>query len=211
MKHLIEKHKSHWSQKSFLSSVLLGFLLLAGSLVVNYIAGVYATERAGNAVTDIFLDNLPVVNVDIIFVYGFILMLLFIVILMLYEPQKMPFTTKGLALFIFIRSIFVTLTHLGPIAESAIVSSGRLIRYLTFGGDYFFSAHVGMPFLMALIFWDNKYIRNIFLGFSFIFGFSVLLGHLHYSIDVFAAFFISYGIFHIAQWLFDRDYKLFLS
>ena len=39
----------------------------------------------------------------------------------------------------------------------------------------------------------------------------VLLGHYHYSIDVFAAFFITYGIYHIALSLFPRAYALFES
>jgi hypothetical protein len=41
------------------------------------------------------------------------------------------------------------------------------------------------------------------------FGVIVLLSHLHYSIDVFAAFFITYSIYHIALKLFDRDYEFF--
>jgi len=46
------------------------------------------------------------------------------------------------------------------------------------------------------------------LAASLIFGAAVLFGHLHYSIDVFAAFFITYAIFHIAQKFFPKDYKL---
>jgi membrane-associated phospholipid phosphatase len=61
---------------------------------------------------------------------------------------------------------------------------------------------------MALIYWDDKPKRYLFLAWSVVFGATVLLGHLHYTIDVFAAFFITYGIYHLARWLFPRDYDL---
>jgi len=40
---------------------------------------------------------------------------------------------------------------------------------------------------------------------------AVLLGHIHYSIDVFSALFITYGIFVIAKKVFARDYLLFTA
>ncbi len=61
---------------------------------------------------------------------------------------------------------------------------------------------------MALIFWNDKFWRRIFLVLSFVFAASVLLSHVHYSIDVFAAPFITYGIFKIAAKFFPRDYSL---
>ena len=211
MNHIIGKHKSCWSQKSFLFSALLAFLFLASSLVFNYAADNYATKNASNSVTDIILDNIPVVDVAGIFIYGAILFTLFVVILLIKEPRQIPFIVKSIALFVFIRAIFISLTHLGPILSQASQISNIIFSNLMFGPDYFFSGHTGLPFLMALSFWSNKYLRNIFLATSFIFGASALVGHYHYSIDVFAAFFISYGIFHIARWLFAKDYKLFLS
>jgi len=83
-----------------------------------------------------------------------------------------------------------------------------LIR-LNVGSDMFFSGHTGMPFLLALMFWEDKLARYISLTASCIFGAAVLFGHLHYSIDVFAAFFITYTIFQIAQKFFPEDYRLF--
>ncbi len=208
---LFRKHKSFWSQKSFLFSALLAFLFLAASLFVNYAAGNYATEKASNGVTDIILDNLPRMDMDGIFIYGAILFGLFVVILLIKEPKQIPFIIKSVALFVFIRAIFISLTHIGPILQQAPPISNIILRNLMFGVDYFFSGHTGLPFLMALAFWSNKYLRNLFLVTSFIFGASALAGHYHYSIDVFAAFFISYGIFHIARWLFAKDYQLFLN
>lgn len=210
MNSIFEKHKSYWSQKSFLFSALLAFLFLALSLSINYAAGNYATKVASNGVTDIILDNVPVMDMDGIYIYGSLLFGLFMAILLIKEPKQIPFIIKSAALFYLIRAIFLSLTHIGPILQQAPPIPGALYRNLVFGADYFFSGHTGLPFLMALSFWSNKYLRNIFLATSFIFGASALLGHYHYSIDVFAAFFITYSIFHIAKWLFAKDYKLFL-
>jgi membrane-associated phospholipid phosphatase len=77
------------------------------------------------------------------------------------------------------------------------------------GDDLFFSAHTGLPFLMAIIFWRNKLLKYFFLACTLIGGTAVILGHLHYSIDVFSALFIAFGIFHISKFFFPKDYRLF--
>ena len=68
-----------------------------------------------------------------------------------------------------------------------------------------------MSFLTHLVFWEIKRLRIFFLLASIFFGAVVLLGQLHYSIDVFSAFFISYCIYLIALKLFKKDYELFNS
>ncbi|MCL5009147.1 MAG: hypothetical protein M1400_02270, partial [Patescibacteria group bacterium] len=55
----------------------------------------------------------------------------------------------------------------------------------------------------------DRLLRYVFLAASVVFGAAVLLGHLHYSIDVFSAFFITYGIYRIAVKIFPADSKLF--
>jgi hypothetical protein len=37
---------------------------------------------------------------------------------------------------------------------------------------------------------------------------TVLFGHLHYSIDVFAAYFIAHGVFVLSRRLFKEEYAL---
>jgi len=208
MKSLINRHKIAWSDKFFTLSAIIGFSLFTSSLFVNYGAIKYAAFKAGNSVPDILLENLPVVNTDIIFSEGAILFVIFIAILLVLEPKTIPFTLKSVALFIFIRSVFVVMTHLGPIPDR-IISDLDIFRYISSGADLFFSGHTGLPFLMALLFWDNKYLRLVFIIFSIVAAIAVILGHLHYTIDVFSAFFITYGIYHIAQKAFTKDYKLF--
>jgi len=68
-----------------------------------------------------------------------------------------------------------------------------------------------MPFLLALMFWNNKVLRYVFLGFSILFAVVVLLGHLHYSIDVLSAFFITYTIFDICKFIFKKDRQIIFN
>jgi len=208
---IFKKYKQLYAEKNLLGPVLASLFLLIVSLFINYAAGIYATERASNSVTDIILSNFPVFDVDGIFIYGPIFFFIFVAILILIEPKWMPFTLKTIALFVLIRSFFVSLTHLGPFPDQIPFSSNFILNKLTFGGDLFFSGHTGLPFLMALIFWNFKHLRLIFLATSVIFGASVLLGHIHYSIDVVSAFFITYTIYHICIRVFPKDYKLFQS
>jgi hypothetical protein len=209
MKKIFSKYKICWQRKNFRYAVFSSIVFLIVSLWVYHLARTYADMRAGNYVSDILLDNLPVVQVDDILNYGVELFSLFIIGCMIIEPKRAPFTFKSLALFIFIRSISITLTHLGPSPVMTPIDHNDLLVALISGNDFFFSAHTGIPYLLALIFWDEKLIRYMSLSASIIFGSAVILGHLHYSIDVFAAFFITYTIFHIAIKIFPKEYKLF--
>lgn len=198
-----------WKEWRFLWSVVASLLFLLISFVLNYVAGIYAIERANHAVTDLLLDHLPLINVDLLFVQGSAALWLIVAGLLLTQPKYLPFVVKSVALFTAIRAGFITLTHLGPYSPEAAFDAGRFFQYFSAGGDYFFSGHTGAPFLLALMFWQQPRWRWFFLVTSGVFAVSVLLGHLHYSIDVFSAFFITYGIFHMARWLFPADYARF--
>jgi hypothetical protein len=205
---IIDRHKHHWSQKDFWTSFVLGLAFLIGSLTFNHFASAYVDRNAGAYVKDIILDNLPVVNVDWIINDGVIMFSLFIIAYLVVHPKKVPFFLKSVALFIFIRAIFITLTHLGPAPSRTYLDPDDLLIRINVGSDMFFSGHTGMPYLLALMFWEDRLAKYVSLAASLIFGAAVLFGHLHYSIDVFAAFFITYAIFHIAQKFFPKDYKL---
>lgn len=211
MKKFLENQREFWKSSEFIFSAVTAILFLLLSLVINYYAGTYAAIRASNSVTDIILDNIPVINTETIFVEGIFIFVFFVAWLLIKKPKRIPFALKSIALFVIVRSIFITLTHIGPSPTHALVFEDSYIKYFTFTGDLFFSGHTGLPFLMALMFWKNKPLRIIFIVVSLFFGVAVLLGHLHYSIDVFAAFFITNGIFEISEKFFKKDYRLFTS
>ena len=208
MRKRLAAHKHYFTNREFLVSFFTAIILLSASFIANFYAGIYATKEAGNSVTDIILSNVRAFDVDIFFIYGPVIFYSFLFVLCVRAPQRIPFVVKSVALFIFIRSIFIILTHIGPF-PGQIPMDSLLINKFSFGGDLFFSGHTGLPFLMALLFWENLRLRVLFIISSVFFGVIVLLGHIHYSIDVFSAFFITYTIYHIAEIIFKKDQKLF--
>ncbi|MFA6552016.1 MAG: phosphatase PAP2-related protein [Candidatus Paceibacterota bacterium] len=208
---LKKRYQSFFSDKKLVWSAVFALILLVTSLVINFYAGTYANESASNPVTDIILSNIPVYDVDGTFIYGPLVFWLFISLILLSNPKKMPFTAKSIALFVLIRSVFITLTHIGPFPTRIEINPASFITDFTFGADLFFSAHTGLPFLMSLTFWDNKLLRILFFCTAVFFGIIVLIAHLHYSIDVLSAFFITYTIYNIAKIFFKKDFSAFKS
>jgi hypothetical protein len=199
--------------RSYRRSFILGWLLLFASVIVSYYAGIYATKSASNAVTDIVLSNVPVFDLDGVFLFGPVVFWLFVTVVSAIEPRRIPFMLKSIALFVVVRSAFIVLTHIGPFPTHFLdnMNPTSVITSFMFGGDLFFSGHTGLPFLVALIYWDQVWLRRIFVASAVFFGVVVLLAHLHYSIDVLSAFFITYSIYHIAIFFFKKDYELFLG
>jgi hypothetical protein len=194
-----------WKDPTYLRKLLLGLFLFAVSGIVNFYAGTYATREASSSVTDIVLSNTPIYDVDGMFIYGALVLIVFIVALCFYKPRRAPFVLLSLSVFIFIRSVFISLTHIGPFPDRVALDVGSVTSKFIFGGDLFFSGHTGIPFLMALVFWRERSLRYIFFAWSIFFGVIVLLGHIHYSIDVLSAFFITYTIYNIASFFFPNE------
>ncbi len=207
MQALFKKHRSLWPQKSFILAALAGCFLLLAGVGVGYLANSYTVAHASNSVTDIILDNIPVVNVDFFYAGGASIFIVFLAFLLLYEPRRIPFVLKAVGLFFLIRSGFVILTHIAP-PSGAYFDPTDLIYKISSGDDLFFSGHTGLPFLLAFIFYDERRLRYVFFAATAIGAVTVLLGHLHYSIDVFSALFISFGVFHLAKNIFHKDFTL---
>ncbi len=209
LSNIVENYKNSFKGER-LRSLFIAITLLVISLIIQFYASNYSTRSAGHFVGDFFLDNLPVINLNPVIIEGALWSLFFTSIFILSRPRSLIFTIKAISIFIIIRSFFVSVTHLGIYPDQIVPGQGLMDDiYVLFNlqAGYFFSGHTGTPFLMALLYWNKKFWRDIFLALSIIFGVSVLLAHIHYSIDVFAAPFMTYGIYKISIFLFEKDFK----
>lgn len=213
MQSYIQSYKTYFLDKKFLISFWGGLLLLTVSLVVQFFISGYVDSLPSAPVADLILSNIRTYNVGGIFVYGSVLLLFVGIFIVLRKLNYVPFAMKSIALFTLIRSFFVILTHISAFPTSIVISSPffnkDIFNGIFTGNDLFFSGHTGLPFLLALIFWEHKITRTIFLSFSIVFAIVVLLGHIHYSIDVLSAYFITFSIFQICKILFKREWGMF--
>ncbi len=210
MRKALQHYRSHLTKREYKRSLVLAFVLFVTSMVLNFYAISFATTHASNSVTDIVLSNTPIFDMDGFFVYGTLIVAIVSVGIILTHPKYLPFSLYAIALFWIVRSCFVMMTHVAPFEASYATDFGPAISHAFFGKDQFFSAHTGMPLVGALAFWRKPLYRNFFLLSSLYFAVVVLLGHLHYTIDVFSAFFITYGIVEMAKWLWPNEWELFL-
>ncbi len=209
----MDSYRHHFSEKYFRNSFISGLVLLIVSLLAQFYASAYATRSVSGSVTDVILSNTRVYDVDEIFIWGTVFFFFFTASMCLSKPRYLPFIVKSVAIFTLIRAFFISLTHINVfplhVTITSIFFQETIFRGIFTGSGLFFSGHTGLPFLFALMFWDNKILRYFFLSFSLLFAVVVLVGHIHYSIDVFSAFFFAYAIFDICKFLFKRDWEIF--
>jgi PAP2 superfamily C-terminal len=193
-------------------SFFVGLILLALAVVFQFYASAYSNRVPSNSVPDLLLGILPVLNLNFLIVEGALAAIAGTIILLCFKPNYLIFTLKAAAIFIATRAVFVSLTHLGiypgQIGPDPTGFFDRLYTGLGLEAGFFFSGHTGLTFLMALIFWDERFWRFFYLVLAVAFGIAVLLAHVHYSIDVLAAPYITYSIFKLCQYFFKEDYKL---
>lgn len=189
-------------------SLGVGLFFFVLAYAVNYYITLYTQNVEVISVGDLILDNIPTIDLSFIFIFGifFVAFLLFVYPVFI-KPELVPFTAKTLAAFILIRAFFISLTHLGAPLNyynlAQFSESPSFFQYF-YLNDLFFSAHTGLPYLGALLFWENRIMRYLLLGMSVLQALTVLFMHVHYSIDVFSAYFITYTIYIVSDRVFNH-------
>jgi hypothetical protein len=204
----IKKWKFLLSDLTYRISLLIGILVFVSSYALTVYVSFRNDILTYTPVGDLFLDLFPTYNLEFLFTYGiYFLVFINFIYVFIFKPESAPFVFKTFGLLFIFRSAFVGLTHFGPPSgffyQNGIDFESNPFKKLIFKNDLFFSGHTAIPFMSFLIFKDSLF-RWLQLVGSIIMGITVLLMHVHYSIDVFSAFFITYGIYSISDKLFNN-------
>lgn len=170
---------------------VVGIAALLSAFAVNNKVSTYVDHVQGAAVGDLILDNIPIYDLNFIFFWAVLFFWAGNIIYRLIFPKEFPFILVSMSLFVMVRCFFIALTHLGP-PETLLVVPEEL-SYYSFNADLFFSGHVGTPFFYALL-TSVKRVKWIAIIYSIIMVVIVLMSHGHYSIDIFASFFIAHSL-----------------
>lgn len=214
VKEYFSKLVHHWKvllkDRAYFVSLLVGIVVIFAALFLNILVSAYKDGVSYAPVGDLLLENLPTYNLEFLFTWGFYIIIALICAYPLFKkPEVAPFTLKTFGILLIVRSAFIMLTHVGPpegfFYDAQIMGSGFIesTAVFRFKNDLFFSGHTSTPFLAFLLYNKTRF-KWAMLFASFLMGATVLLMHVHYSIDVFAAFFIAYGVYAFSDKVFNN-------
>jgi membrane-associated phospholipid phosphatase len=188
-----------WQLKSFRNKTIIALFLVAIILLFLPTFFAFIEKREGIVLQDYVLDAIPPMDVSIptfIVIWGMVLLVFF----RIYQnPRLFLVIAYGFILMCLCRILTISLLPLNPppglitlkdpIANIAYGVNGTFITK-----DLFYSGHTGNMFLFFLCL-EAKWDKIIALTASFLIGFLVLIQHIHYSIDVIAAFIFTYFLY----------------
>ncbi len=179
--------------------LVLSAAFFAVALFADYQCGVYVTFHPAVKVPDLILDRLPTIDLSFLFTYGYMALIVGMFLYPLFRRIRMLHVVAiQFSLLLIVRSLFMIFTHVGTPAGSVDVHFPGVFSRLYFENDMFFSGHTAMPFLGFYLF-RGKWLRYVYLVGSIVMGMVVLAMHVHYSIDVFGAFFMTYCSYQIGS------------
>ena len=207
--------KNNWmsfydSKRLFIKTIFTSILTLFALYIWAMWLPINETRGHGVQIYDIIHNMFGPYDLSLpIFITLHINMVLFF-FYALSKPRHLFIALLSYSLMIIIRIIAMALIPLeapetiiplrDPISE--ISQNGNIIL-----NDLFFSGHTSTLLLMYYNTYHQK-LRHWFLFNSLLMGSMVILQHVHYSIDVIAAIFFSYGCYRLAykinfEWYFS--------
>ena len=178
--------------------VVLAVVILSLTNFLNYIE-----TRQGIILPDPLLIHFKPINLTW-FIFGLLYLSLIIGLFEISRnPKQLIFIFQVYALLVVIRMAAMYLVPLNPPLDM-IPLNDPFVQYFGTGRlltkDLFFSGHTATLFLLFLVVQNNK-LKTIFLIFTIAVALSVLLQHVHYSIDVLAAPFFTYTSYRVIIYL----------
>ena len=179
--------------------IAVSLACIAVGLGFDYACGMYVHTMRGVKVPDLILDLFPPIDLSFLFIYGYVSLIAGMFLYpIIFRMRMIHVVAFQFSLLLVIRSLFMIFTHLETPAGAVSVSYPWFFRSLYFENDMFFSGHTAMTFLGFYVF-RRSWIRYVFLVGSIVMAIVVLAMHVHYSIDVLAAFFMTYGSYRIGH------------
>ncbi len=121
------------------------------------------------------------------------------IVTLIKKPKQLFFAIQLYALMVTVRIVAMYLLPLEPPAKM-ISLNDPFVEFFgtgqTLTKDLFFSGHTATLFILFLVS-ERKIIKIVFLISTIVVAISVLLQHVHYTIDVFVAVFITYACYKL--------------
>ena len=177
----------------------IGLLSLISGISLNYASQTYLHNYISQGkslpmLSDLILDNLPVIDVSLIYDSVSLLPIILTVIYFFHRKvyNRIPLFLLLVGFFYIVRGIFIVLTPFGnpPMFNG---SDPLFHGFANYELGVYPSGHVGNVFLLLLLVKDR--------GYQWIIGICLLIvilalfmAHGHYSIDILSGIFFSYAI-----------------
>jgi hypothetical protein len=172
--------------------ITLFLLAVALTLLANFLN--FAEARKGALLSDPILNLFNPIDLTWLTFALIYISLIAAIAVLIKNPIRLMFTLQLYALMVIIRIAAMYLLPLEPPAKIIILNDPFVELFgsgQTLTKDLFFSGHTATLFILFLVS-EKKIIKSVFLISTIVVAISVLLQHVHYTIDVFAAPFFVY-------------------
>jgi hypothetical protein len=199
--------KNAWRNKSFRTKTIIGSLILLLIMVcMPHFFGMME-RRQGVVLHDMVLEHLPAIDVSVLTFIIIWSMNFLLIFRSVQNPSVFLLGLYTLILVNIIRFATITIAPLDP--PLGLIPLKDPLSSLFYGGptifitkDLFFSGHTSSQFMVFLCL-QNRKDKLVALISSIVVGFLVLIQHVHYTIDVAAAFVATYLAFFMARKMID--------
>jgi membrane-associated phospholipid phosphatase len=188
-----------WQEPRFRNKSIIALILVAIILILLPTFFAFIEKREGMVLQDFVLDAIPAKDVSIptfVVIWSVVLLVFY----RIYQsPRLFLVVAYGFILMCLARVLTISLLPLNP--PPGLITLKDPIANIAYGGngifitkDLFYSGHTGNMFLFFLCL-QHKWDKIIALAASFMVGILVMVQHIHYSVDVIAAFIFTYFIY----------------
>ena len=179
--------------------VTLFFLAVVLVSLANFLN--FAEARQGVVLPDPILNLFNPIDLTWLIFALIYISLVVAIITLIKNPKQLMFAIQVYSLMVAVRIVAMYLLPLEP-PEKIIILNDPFVEFFgtgqTLTKDLFFSGHTATLLILFLVS-EKKIIKTVFLISTITVAISVLLQHVHYTIDVFAAVFFTFTCYKFLQ------------